>query len=169
MRVILEADVDASLGSTQQSGTDPFARQGYLMSVGVHREVLGVCSGRTNLQTTIAVSTCEAEVTAVSFCAHALLGTKNMLSVLLPGASFEVPSLFGDNEASNRLMAGQASMRHMRHLRLPQVWARTCTANGELRIYSKRSAENTSDMLTKVLSHQVTSRLWRFMNVRAIQ
>ena len=169
MRVILEADVDASLGSTQQSGTDPFARQGYLMSVGVHREVLGVCSGRTNLQTTIAVSTCEAEVTAVSFCARALLGTKNMLSVLLPGASFEVPSLFGDNEASNRLMAGQASMRHMRHLRLPQVWARTCTANGELRIYSKRSAENTSDMLTKVLSHQVISRLWRFMNVRAIQ
>ena len=120
------------------------------------------------MQSTIALSTCEAEITAVSFCGKALLGLRNLLYSLLPGAQFEIPRLFGDNEASNRIAACQASVRHMRHLALPQLWIRSQTREGLIRIFNKRSQANTADLLTKVLSQQVVDRLWSLMRVTAM-
>ena len=162
LRIHTEADVDASLG---RDPTDAKARHGYFIFIGLTRCSLSVVAARTQLQSTVALSTCEAELSALSFSCKAVLGLWNFLSLVFKDASVEIPRIHGDNQAANRVGAAQASVRHLRHLSLPQIWIRELSQAGRLRIYDKRSNQNCADMLTKTLAQQTVDRLWSLMRV----
>ena len=159
MRIFTSADFDASLGSSNALGVDGFARQGYLLFAGLQKDLISCVAGRSTLQTTVALSTCEAELTSCSFSARNLLGLYNMLSIIFEGATHEVPEMHGDNQAANRIGACQSGLRNHRHLRLPDLWIRNLTKDERIRIYDKRSQVNSSDVLTKVLTEQTLQRL----------
>ena len=108
------------------------------------------------MQTTISVSTAEAELTSVSYAAKGLAGLNNLLESV--GILTGRMRLFGDNVAALLVGSCESSIRNLRHLKLPELWVRELTRRGELALDYIRSNENTSDLLTKVLNQATLSR-----------
>lgn len=163
LRIFMSGHVDASMGMSSALGTDGHARQGYHIMVGVIQGEEALVSSKSGLQSTIALSTCEAELTAASWAAKMLIGMRNLFREIFPDSFVEVPNLFGDNKAANLLASNQASLRNHRHLQLPQLWIRQQTKESQLKIFPVSTHLNTSDMLTKVLSHQDVTKLLRLL------
>ena len=153
LQIFIKGQVDASMGSSSALGTDAYARQGCIIFVGVLRDHESPVQGKSAIQSTVSLSTCEAELTASSWCAKILIGLTNLLKEIFQGATIETPSLYGDNRASNLLSSNQASLRNHRHLQLPQIWIRQQARNGLIKVFDISTNENSSDMLTKVLPH----------------
>ena len=84
----------------------------------------------------------------------------------MDGAELQVPIMCGDNQSANRIGASQAGLRNHRHLRLPDLWVRNLTRDGQVKIYDVRSKLNTSDLLTKVLSDQEMIKLLHLLNMK---
>ena len=167
LRIISETDWDSSLGNTNAAlGVDAHARHGFVAKLGLHENALGVVWARSSLQTTISMSTCESELTACSYCSRNILGLINVLTEVFPGAEILVPRLRGDNAAANLIAANQAGLRSHRHLSLAQIWVRTLTREGRVKIYSVGTKENTSDLLTKVTTENVTTHLLHLLNYK---
>ena len=168
LKIYLSCMFDASMGQSNALGCDGHARQGFFISLGLNETTEEHCViiGRSSLQSTVSLSTCEAELTASSFAARNLEGIRNVLSEC--GFSCMVPTLSGDNQAANRLAACQSSIRHHRHLMLPQLWIRNLSRDGRIRLYDVRSQFNTSDLLTKSLSSQVLLRLLPLLGIQEI-
>ena len=153
LKIFSTAHCDSSMGSSSTLGTDAHARQGCVIMIGVFSDMEGIVQGKSSLQTTVALSTCEAELTASSWCAKIIIGLVNLFKEIFDGATIEIPRLFADNKAANLLASNQASMRNHRHLMLPQIWIRQQTKNDAIKIFDIYTHLNTSDMLTKVLPH----------------
>ena len=130
----------------------------------VIRDQLYPVQGKSSLQSTISLSTCEAELTAASWCAKQLIGLVNLFKEIFPCADIRTPCLYGDNRASNLLASNQASLRKHRHLQLPQLWIRQQCADGIIKIFNIATNENSSDMLTKVLAHQKLQYLLKIIH-----
>ena len=159
--IFVDGFFDSSLGSSGPLGTDPFARQGSVLRVGVSETFMGVVQGKSSLQSTISLSTCEAELTASTWCARQLIGLHNLLRELFPNV--ETPVLNGDNRAANLLASNQASIRNHRHLQLPQLWIRSLSKDGKIKILHVDTTKNISDILTKVLTSQTINDLMTLM------
>ena len=154
LRIFTTATVDASLGMSNALGCDAFARQGCIVNVGVIENKEAPVQGKSSLQSTVSLSTCEAELTAASWAAKIIIGLVNLFHEVFRGAHIETPSLYGDNRAANLLASNQASMRNHRHLALPQIWIRQQTKIGRLKIFNIKGLINPADLLTKVLPHE---------------
>ena len=142
-------DCDASLG---RHG-DERARHGCLLYCGSSMEQdCGVAYATTQLQSTVALSTTEAELTAISWAAKRYLGVVNTLREVLPHARIQKPIIYGDNKAANLLASCRTSIRNHRHLMLPQLYVRILTQENKLEIEYKATHLNTADILTKVVT-----------------
>ena len=165
--IYTSTDVDSSLGSTSVLGTDAHARHGYFPFCGIRPDNVAVISGKSQLQTTVALSTCESELTAASAAGRALVGLRNLIhDLFLDKCATATPILYGDNQAANKLASGEASLRHLRHLQLPAVWIRELTANNELVVRYKNTRCNTADMLTKILPEETVTTLRSFLGLK---
>ena len=153
LQIFTHGFYDSSMGQSGPLGTDAYARQGCILSVGICRERLPPVMGKSSLQTTVSLSTCEAELTACSWCAKQLIGLRNLLAEIFEGAKIHTPEMSGDNKAANLLASNQSSLRNHRHLQLPQIWVRNLTKSGQLKIFDVATHLNPSDILTKVLPH----------------
>ena len=163
MTIFTQAHVDSSMGFSGPLGTDAHARQGCCIMVGVVRDLEGLVQGKSSLQTTVSLSTCEAELTASSWAAKQILGLRNLFKEVFISSTIDIPRLFGDNRAANLLASNQASMRNHRHLQLPQIWIREQSQQGNIKIFNIDTHVNTSDMLTKVLPHEKLEKLLRLL------
>jgi hypothetical protein len=163
MTIFTQAHVDSSMGFSGPLGTDAHARQGCCIMVGVVRDLEGLVQGKSSLQTTVSLSTCEAELTASSWAAKQILGLRNLFKEVFISSTIDIPRLFGDNRAANLLASNQASMRNHRHLQLPQIWIREQSQQGNIKIFNIDTHGNTSDMLTKVLPHEKLEKLLRLL------
>ena len=163
LNIFMECYFDSSLGSSSALGTDAHARQGCIINVGVLKDKMAPVSAKSSLQTTVSLSTCEAELTACSWSAKQLIGLFNLLSEIFQGSTMNTPAMYGDNRAANLLASNQASVRNHRHLQLPQLWVRNLTRANLIRIYQVDTHLNISDLLTKVLPHQKLESLMKLM------
>ena len=163
LRIFTKAHCDASMGHSSSLGTDAHARHGFMIMVGVLSGYESLVSGKSSLQTTVSLSTCEAELTASSWTAKQLLGLINLFTEVFQGAHIDVPQLYADNKAANLLASNQASMRNHRHLQLPQIWIRQQSKDDKIKIFDINTKLNTSDMLTKVLDHDSLMKLLAFL------
>ena len=94
LTIFSTAHVDSSLGMSNALGTDAHARQGCILFVSVMRDQLYPVQGKSSLQSTISLSTCEAELTAASWCAKQLIGLVNLFREIFPcGMSSPPPSV----------------------------------------------------------------------------
>ena len=81
LKIFTKAHCDSSMGMSSALGTDAHARQGCMIMVGVLSDYEALVQGKSSLQTTVALSTCEAELTASSWSAKIILGLVNLFSV----------------------------------------------------------------------------------------
>ena len=78
------------------------------------------------------------------------------------------PLLLGDCQAANLIGAASASVRAVRHLTLAIFFTRNLVQNGLAAVRSISTSENSSDILTKVLSEEALARLCRLVNLREL-
>ena len=172
LKISLLGHFDASMGSSTPLGTDPFARHGFFLFVCRDGCDPVVFIGRSGLQSTIALSTCEAEITSSSWCAKQIVGFRNLTNdifLFVPGNFIcHTPHIEGDNQAANAIGMCKASARQLRHLQLPQLWVRRLTVNGELTLGDRRSADNSSDLVTKVMTRQSIESLLPLLQIRLV-
>ena len=120
---------------------------------------------RSSLNPTISVSTTEAELTACTFIARALLEMLNFVRGYVPWLQFKTPVAFGDNSGANLIAAGRASIRAVHHLALQSLFCRHVTREGQLIIKEKRSLTMSADLLTKIMMGQAHTRLLQLFNI----
>ena len=105
----LHADFDASFGQERsREGVILFLNNSYYQH-------------KSSLQTTVSLSTTEAELGAASSAARLIMGSFNFLNELLKGVGFAnvtAPVMWGDNSAANQIGNCTASVRRVRHLSL---------------------------------------------------
>ena len=169
LQIFIHGFYDSSMGQSGPLGTDAYARQGCILSVGICRERLPPVMGKSSLQTTVSLSTCEAELTACSWTAKQLIGLRNLLAEVFEGAKIHTPEMSGDNKAANLLASNQSSLRNHRHLQLPQIWVRNLTKSGQLKIFDVATHLNPSDILTKVIPHSKFVELLALINYKIVR
>ena len=105
----LHVDFDASFGQERsREGVILFLNNSY-------------CQHKSSLQTTVSLSTTEAELGAASSAARLIMGSFNFLNELLKGVGFAnvtAPVMWGDNSAANQIGNCTASVRRVRYLSL---------------------------------------------------
>ena len=72
--------------------------------------------------------------------------------------------MFGDNEAANLMAACQAGIRKVRHLDLANLYVRSVTEEGLIRVQYVESSKNIAELLTKVLPAQQVRILMHLMS-----
>jgi hypothetical protein len=171
-RVCVCCDADSSMGGMTVESCH--ARHGYVLSLKslVGKHWLSVTtSWKTGLQSTLSVSSTEAEIVCASFATRSLLPLVNVLQEIrdifkMKGLSFavETPILYQDNEAALSCAAG-GQMRRLRHLSLHQLYVRFVARDGLLRVLPKRTHLMQGDIMSKVLEEQVVQRLLPLMGI----
>jgi len=101
-------------------------------------------------QSTFSVSTCEAELGALSFVAREVEGMGNMLRELFRPSSLHL-GLCGDNSAANLIGNNQAGIRKVRHMQLHDLYIKEATRGGRLRVQFVDTDLNAANPMTKVL------------------
>ena len=160
----LSAHFDASLGCGGRS-TDGYARQGCNLFCSVNSSPPGLISSKCGLQSTISLSTTDSELTSGTACAREVVGVGHFLKEVFASAVFPAAVLHGDCQAANSIAAGLASTRRVRHLSLSALWIRQVTLENKVLLKYIRSADNSADMLTKVLDRQTLERLLPLLGV----
>ena len=158
------AHFDASLGCSGSS-QDAYARQGAHFFLSLANSELGLWLSKCSLQSTISLSTTEAELTSATSCAKELVGTQGFLQEMFPHSVVPTARMWGDNQAANSIGNCLAALRKVRHLSLAQLWVRKATADSRVSIDYVKSAENMSDMLTKILPREVLDKLLRMLGI----
>ena len=137
-------------------------------SSGVYEDAKVTTSWKSGLQSTISVSSTEAEIVAASWATRAMLPLhyviEELFGILDQASSVSTPVLFQDNESACACAQG-GSMRRLRHLTLHQLYVRFACKDGRIRIRPKRTTVMTADILTKVMADVVVSRLLELCGV----
>ena len=76
-----------------------------------------------------------------------------------------VAILRGDNAAANSIGSALASVRKVRHLSLSTLWIREASERNQVKLVYVRSADNTADLLTKILGVQALDPLLWLLNI----
>ena len=149
---------DASLGCGG-TGQDGFARQGCQLFVATNSCPPAPTTSKSAVQSTISLATCESELVSGTSAAREVVSHVNLSREVFSCSRHPTPKMFGDNEAANSIGGNVANLRKVRHLSLSQLWLRTASTEGRVNIDFVPSAENISDMLTKVLGRQTLEPL----------
>lgn len=109
----------------------------------------GAISWLSQRQTSVAISTTEAEAVAASEAAREILWLTRLLSDI---TNFnDTPQLMVDNEAAVKLAQNPELHRRTKHIRTRHFFVRELVTNGEIDIKHVSSDIQLADMLTKPL------------------
>lgn len=110
-------------------------------------------------QTSVAISTTEAEVVAASEAARELIWLKRLLDELTDLT--KIPVLFVDNEAAIKLAKNPEYHRRTKHIRLRHFFVREVVQEGIVSIQPISSDDQLADMFTKPIHKP---KLIKFLN-----
>jgi hypothetical protein len=107
-------------------------------------------SWRSQRQTTVSISSTEAEIIAASEASQEILWLNGLLKGLV---TLEKPELYLDNESAVKLSHNPKYEYHKRtkHIKLKHLFVRECVINGELLVKQVPTTKQLADMLTKPL------------------
>ena len=122
----------------------------------------GAITWKSKKQTTIALSSTEAEYVALSEAAREACWLRNLLDEL--GYSQEFPIVIkGDNDGSIAIAMNQQFHNRSKHIAIRWHWVRDLVEQGLITIKICRDPQQTADILTKALPcpkhHQHTSEM----------
>jgi len=106
---------------------------------------------RSKLQSTIARSSCHAELVATSLCAAAVVHMRNFMAEL--GYKLDGPTsvIMVDNQAAIATGNSPVTTARLRHLELADLWVREMVMRKKVWLHYIRTEDNPSDCLTKPL------------------
>ena len=152
---------------------DETARSGFILGLKTASGTFLPLSWRCIKQKTICLSTCEAEITALSCCVRELLSVYRYMSEWLP--SDQVPKgiqILADNQSANLISSSAANVRKVRHLTLAQLFVRQVVKDPDkynsppMEISYIKTTLNISDMCTKVLAPDVVANHLRKIHLQ---
>jgi len=109
----------------------------------------GVIAWRSQRQTTVAISTTEAEIVAASEGAREMVWLKRLFEEMV--VLKETPALYVDNEAAIKLAKNPEFHRRTKHVRIRHFFVRELVLSNEIHIKKIDSSMQVADMLTKPL------------------
>lgn len=118
----------------------------------------GPISWKSQLQTTTALSTCEAEYLALVETIKELLWVKQLLTEM--NITVQQPiKVFVDNQAAMLLAANPSHHSRTKHIDIRHHFIREYVSAGTIELYYIDTKENVSDLLTKATSKSVFQHL----------
>jgi hypothetical protein len=102
-------------------------------------------------QDTIALSTAESELYAITEGAKDTAMVKNLITELLTDHECKVPIMHCDNQAAIAISESKGNRRKVRHVDLRHFYIKEMIEKGQLKIEYVETSNNKSDGLTKVL------------------
>lgn len=112
----------------------------------------GAVSWLSQLQTTVAISTTEAELVAASEATREAIWLKRLVNDIIE--LNEIPELKVDNEAAIRLAHNPEYHRRTKHIRIRHFFVREKVQEEEICVNKVSSEEQLADAMTKPLSKQ---------------
>jgi hypothetical protein len=123
-------------------------------------------SWSSNKQTSVALSSCEAEIMAASEAAKDALYLQRFLTELELSTPEQMASLAVDNTAAIDLAYNPQHHKRSKHIERRHFFIRECVEDMKLTVPYVRSAENLADFFTKALDKNIFFALRdRIMNV----
>lgn len=110
----------------------------------------GAISWLSQRQTSVAISTTEAEIVAASEAARETVWLSRLLKDLV--VLKKIPCLRVDNEAAIRLAENPEFHRRTKHIRIRHFFVRELVTSGDLNVYKVASEEQLADIFTKPLT-----------------
>ena len=131
------------------ANTDDFkSTSGYVFIVGD-----GAITWRSKKQTTVALSSTEAEYVALSEAGREACWLRNLFEEL--GYTQKFPTIIkGDNDGSIAMARNPQFHKRSKHIEIRWHWVRDLVQNKIISIESCRDPEQTADVLTKPLARQ---------------
>ena len=118
----------------------------------------GPISWKSQLQTTTALSTCEAEYLALVETIKELLWVKQLLTEM--NITVEPPiKIFVDNQAAIFLAANPSNHSRTKHIDIRHHFIREYVGAGIVELYYVDTKDNVADLLTKATSKNVFQHL----------
>ncbi|CAI7858938.1 unnamed protein product, partial [Closterium sp. NIES-54] len=138
--------------SWADSQPDRRSSQGYGFSLGS-----GLISWRSTRSSSISLSSCEAELYAVTMAAQEACWLSYLLADL--GAPQPCPAIWCDNASTIHLTKEAVFHERSKHIELRHYLIRDLVNDGHITIRKIDSSVNPADIFTKALSHSVHSLL----------
>ncbi|GJP83973.1 hypothetical protein CLOP_g14071 [Closterium sp. NIES-67] len=144
--------------SWADSRPDRRSSQGYGFSLGS-----GLISWRSTRSSSIALSSCEAELYAATMAAQEARWLSFLLEEL--GAPQRCPTIWCDNASTIHLTKDAVFHGRSKHIELRHYFIRELVQGGHLRLGKIDSAANLADIFTKALPHAAHSSLLRLLGL----
>ncbi|GJP62004.1 hypothetical protein CLOP_g19111 [Closterium sp. NIES-67] len=144
--------------SWADSRPDRRSSQGYGFSLGS-----GLISWRSTRSSSIALSSCEAELYAATMAAQEARWLSFLLEEL--GAPQRCPTIWCDNASTIHLTKDAVFHGRSKHIELRHYFVRELVQGGHLRLGKIDSAANLADIFTKALPHAAHSSLLRLLGL----
>ena len=124
----------------------------------------GAVSWSSKRQTTVALSTVEAEYVAMSRCAQQMVWMHSWLSEVQ--VKFTVPGLIkGDNRGAIALTKNTKDHGKVKHIDIQHHYIRDLVQSGTITIEQVSSADNLADLFTKPLPRDLHHRILNDLNI----
>ena len=156
--VYLHAYSDASYADKGQTGTSDSNRRRSQTGI-----VILLCGclihWRSVGQKTVALSTCESELIALTSCCQEVVFFRRTLEFL--GFKQREPTAVAeDNTAAEAICSSQIATKRSRFIDVRYHYCRQMQAEGEIRVYRCDTKLMRADMFTKALSREVLLEHW---------
>ena len=109
----------------------------------------GAVSWSSQRQSSVAISTTEAEIVAASECAKELVWLKTLFEGIVQLK--DLPVLMVDNEAAIKLAQNPEFHKRTKHIRIRHFFVRELVLEGEIVIEKVDSSKQIADLMTKAL------------------
>ncbi len=115
-------------------------------------------------QSTVALSTVEAEYVAMSRCAQQMVWMQAWLGEV--GIDYSTPGVIEeDNRGAIALTKNTKDHGKVKHIDIRHHYIRELVESGAVVVEQVPSADNTADLFTKPLSHDNHHRLLQMLNI----
>ncbi|CAB3224317.1 unnamed protein product [Arctia plantaginis] len=113
----------------------------------------GAIAWQSKRQTTVAISSTEAEIIAASEAAREVIWLKRIMNFMQSNTQKEITPLFIDNESAIRLAYDPPYEAHQRtkHIRLKHFFVRQCVLEKDIKVEKVDTKNQLADFLTKPL------------------
>ena len=124
-----------------------------------------VLSFWSRTQTTIALSSCEAELYAINMATIEALNVKSTIEELIKNCKTNI-TIYTDSSSAKSITSRRGVTRKTKHIELRQLFVQDLVANGTLQVTKVGTLSNPADIFTKFVSSDTIQRQLHAVGVR---
>ena len=124
-----------------------------------------VLSFWSRTQTTIALSSCEAELYAINMAAIEALNVKSTIEELIKNCKTNI-TVYTDSSSAKSITSRRGVTRKTKHIELRQLFVQDLVVNGTLQVTKVGTLSNPADIFTKFVSSETIQRQLHAVGLR---